>query len=713
MRLRLFLLGTLAAIVAVGVVLFRDASHAFLSAKDFAGLRTHFSQVAGEHESQLGLREALQNPDYRRALAAHEVVRITGEAALGELLKQPNGSDFLKTFLADTAWMEAYLGTGFDPKPAGLEVLRRLHLIEPKAQAHARELMAALAITYTASPYAENLTRMANPTGFGSTPENRFRFYRQAQAEGKLHRMFSSLRAWELCFVVSSNCDDAALSWMLSNINVPIGRLTDACWAIRYQGVSAFGESIQGPLFYTAGRDWLNWAENLSIQGGVCGSLSHFGAVAARARGIPAYTCGQPGHCAYAVRHARGEWVGGFGGPDGSPHFSPWGWNYAHVMALEAAFADDAAASKAKRHLWQSRLPGTPARQLEALALATAATPAFIPAWRERVDALLATKANGDTWRKLFREVQERFGKLSFPAAEILSKFESKLIEGVDTDRRMLLALEFQEHVGKGLQNWSWDMPADLVARQSKWFEGNDRTRFFNRTLALHASNKHFFGQLMAWGTKNLGKAADGTPLMAQALTEVIRLRSAPGSGLDDSSLRDITRSAILAAENARSADAFRLTAQAGERFATRSGEPRGDLSGPGKLVSDRGVPWLSSSSQWDQPWSHFGVINGNGGQFHTDREKEPSITVQLAETVTLASVTVEKIRGNEQRLRRAKLQVSTDGATWFDVATTENCPDIWKPQVDGRAARWVRLVALNDEGGDFLHLRSFLIRAR
>jgi hypothetical protein len=124
-------------------------------------------------------------------------------------------------------------------------------------------------------------------------------------------------------------------------------------------------------------------------------------------------------------------------------------------------------------------------------------------------------------------------------------------------------------------------------------------------------------------------------------------------------------------------------------------------------------VPWLSSSSQWDQPWSHFGVINGNGGQFHTDREKEPSITVQLAETVTLASVTVEKIRGNEQRLRRAKLQVSTDGATWFDVATTENCPDIWKPQVDGRAARWVRLVALNDEGGDFLHLRSFLIRAR
>jgi glycerol kinase len=74
------------------------------------------------------------------------------------------------------------------------------------------------------------------------------------------------------------------LAWMLDNINVPIGRLTDSCWAVRYQGASAFGETIQGPLFYVPGRDHLNWAEGILAQGGVCGSLSHFGAVAARAR---------------------------------------------------------------------------------------------------------------------------------------------------------------------------------------------------------------------------------------------------------------------------------------------------------------------------------------------------------------------------------------------------------------------------------------------
>ena len=714
MRLKLTLVLALLAAGALAWLGLRDPYAGAVGAKDPAAIRALALEAAAAGESSVStLPEALSDPAYRRALAVHEVLRVSGDDTVKEVLSKDGGPAFLKAFLADTDWMEAYLGTGFDPKPAGLDVLRRLHLAEPAASPHARELMAAVAITYTASPYAEELTRMAGAPRFRTTPEGRYRFYREAQDGGRLHRMFGTLRAWELCFVVSSRTDEDALAWMHANLNVPLARLTDACWAVRYQGASAFGESIQGPLFYVPGRDHLNWSAGVFHQGGVCGSLSHFGAVAARARGVPSYTCGQPGHCAYAVRHARGNWVGGFGGPDGSPHFSPWGWNFAHVLALESAFADDAKAAAAKRHLWQSRLPGPPQRRLEALALATAATPAFIPGWRERVDVLLAAGTGGEAWLKVYRELVASFGELAFPAGEILAKFEGKLIEGADTDRRMRLALEFQESAGKGLRSWSWDMPADIVARHSKWFEPRDRTRYFNRTLALHADNRHFFGQLMAWGTKNLGKDTDGTPLMTRALAEVIRLRASSGGGLSDDSLREITKSAILAAESARSPDAFRLAAKAGAKFADRNGNPRGDLSGPGRLVSDRAVMWLSSTSQWDEPWSHLGVIDGNGGKFHTDREKEPSVTVQLEEAVTLASMAVEKVPGCEERLRRAKIQVSTDGATWFDVATTEDCPVVWKPDVAGKRARWVRLVALNGDGGDFLHLRSFLIRAQ
>lgn len=683
---------------------------AFLGRKDIPGLQAAAAEACVKAESAGGAYA--DDPAYQRALAIHEVLRTSGEAAAG-LAAKPEGAAFLRVFLADTAWMRAYLGTGFEPKPAGLEVLRRLHGLEPQAKPHARELMAAIAITYTASNYAESLTRMAAAPRFGSTPENRYRFYRQAQDAGFLHRMFGSLRSWELCFVVSSNCDDDSLGWMLRNINVPIGRLTDACWAVRYQGASAFGETIQGPLFYVPGREHLNWAEGIIRQGGVCGSLSHFGAVAARARGIPAYTCGQPGHCAYAVRHARGEWVGGFGGPDGSPHFGPWGHNFAHVRALETAFADDARAARALSHLWRSRVPGPEARRADALAAATAATSAFLPAWLERAEILAKEgaldRAGAD---KLVGELVTAFGQHTLPMSQVLAKLESRLIGGLDIEGRMALALRIQAAVGRGHESWSWDMPSDLVARHSRWFEGADRARYFNQVLALHAGSKHFFGQLSAWGTKNLGKAADGTPLFTLALAEVVRMKAAT---LGDDSLREVTKTAILAAETARSAEAFQVAAKAGAKFASRGGEPRGDLSGPGRLVSDKAVPWLSTTSGWDQPWSHLGVINGQGGQFHTEREREPSLTLQLAEGGTLASVVVEKTRGNEHRLRRAKIQVSTDGATWFDAAETPACPDIWKVEFADREvrARWVRLVALNEGDGDYLHLRSFLVRAR
>ena len=480
---------------------------------------------------------------------------------------------------------------------------------------------------------------------------------------------------------------------------------------MRYQGVNAFGESVQGPLFYVPGRARLNWAEGVIKQGGVCGSLSHFGAVAARAHGIPAYTAGQPGHCAYAVRHARGQWVGGFGGPDGSPHFSPWGWNYAHILALEDAFASDAKADRAKRHLWQASVPGPAERTRAALAAATAATPAFIPAWKARVDLLRKDAGmTADAWERLYGEMAQSFGRNNRPLSETLALFEDKVVAGKDADAKLVFGLRVQADVGRGVESWSWEMDDELFGRHAKWFGEDDRLRFFVQALCLHIKSRHFFGKLADWGSKNLGKAADGTPRFAQALAEVVRIKAA---SLGPDALRDLTRQAILSAEQARSQSAFDAASDAGRAFAAKD-NPRGDLGGPGRLVSGEGMLWLSTTSGWDNPWAHRGVIDGTGGHFHTEREAHPSVTVQLRETVELASITIEKNRGNEGRLRRARIETSVDGATWFQVAGTENCPDIWKIDLSGQGkrARWVRLVADNGEG-DYLHLRSFLVRAK
>ena len=304
----------------------------------------------------------------------------------------------------------------------------------------------------------------------------------------------------------------------------------------------------------------------------------------------------------------------------------------------------------------------------------------------------------------------QSFGRNNRPLSETLALFEDKVVAGKDADAKLVFGLRVQADVGRGVESWSWEMDDELFGRHAKWFGEDDRLRFFVQALCLHIKSRHFFGKLADWGSKNLGKAADGTPRFAQALAEVVRLKAA---SLGPDALRDLTRQAILSAEQARSQSAFDAASDAGRAFAAKD-NPRGDLGGPGRLVSGEGMLWLSTTSGWDNPWAHRGVIDGTGGHFHTEREAHPSVTVQLRETVELASITIEKNRGNEGRLRRARIETSVDGATWFQVAGTENCPDIWKIDLSGQGkrARWVRLVADNGEG-DYLHLRSFLVRAK
>ena len=79
-----------------------------------------------------------------------------------------------------------------------------------------------------------------------------------------------------------------------------------ACWQAPYKLNNLFGDSIHGSAYY-APFGHLIHAERVRNVGGVCGSLSRYGANAARANGIPALTMGEPGHSAYAVRVARGE----------------------------------------------------------------------------------------------------------------------------------------------------------------------------------------------------------------------------------------------------------------------------------------------------------------------------------------------------------------------------------------------------------------------
>ena len=368
-----------------------------IASGDFDGLQTELrSTLLKAGEQTKSEQKLLQNRQYRHLLDMHELLRVTGPDKVKAVFsKSAQDAAFIKTFLQDPAWMELYLGAGLIPEnsPAGLQILSDIWKADGKSPdfRNYQSLATGLASVFSTGPMAGRLkTNSAN-----SNPVRRYRIFKKLHQENRLHPGFIKLRPWEMRFVVGSPWDDKSYEWSNEHVNLPWRRYTAACWAAPYTGHNFFGDTIQGPLFYVPWRDLNTTAENTQIIGGVCGGLSYFGTMAAQAHGIPAYPVGQPGHCAYAVRVKRGEWKGGFGGPDGGMHNHIFGSQApTSYLLMENVFADNDKADQA--YLWaaQARLDeasGNKDKAIQAWEEALRQTPLH-PFFRTELQRLLMEK---------------------------------------------------------------------------------------------------------------------------------------------------------------------------------------------------------------------------------------------------------------------------------------------------------------------------------
>ena len=368
-----------------------------IASGDFDGLQTELrSTLLKAGEQTKSEQKLLQNRQYRHLLDMHEFLRVTGPDKVKAVFsKSAQDAAFIKTFLQDPAWMELYLGAGLIPEnsPEGLQILSDIWKTDGKSPdfRNYQSLATGLASVFSTGPVAGRLkTNSAN-----SNPVRRYRIFKKLHQENKLHPGFIKLRPWEMRFVVGSPWDDKSYEWSNEHVNLPWRRYTAACWAAPYTGHNFFGDTIQGPLFYVPWRDLHTTAENTQIIGGVCGGLSYFGTIAAQAHGIPAYPVGQPGHCAYAVRVKRGEWKGGFGGPDGGMHNHIFGSQApTSYLLMENVFADNDKADQA--YLWaaQARLDeasGNKDKAIQAWEEALRQTPLH-PFFRTELQRLLMEK---------------------------------------------------------------------------------------------------------------------------------------------------------------------------------------------------------------------------------------------------------------------------------------------------------------------------------
>ena len=695
-----------------------------ISSGDFAGLQTEIRealQAAGEQTK--ATQKLLQDNKYRHLLDIHELLRVTGPDNMKAIFsKSPQDAAFVKAFLQNPVWMELYLGAGLIPEnsPAGIQILSDIWKADGKSPDFRtyQSLATGIASVFSTGPFAGKLK--ANSAN--CNPVRRYQIFKKLHQENKMHPGFIKLRPWEIRFVTGIHWDDKSYEWLNEHINLPWRRYTDACWAAPYTGSNFFGDTIQGPLFYVPWRDSSGEAENTRTIGGVCGGLSHFGTMAAQAHGIPAYPVGQPGHCAYAVRVKRGQWKGGFGGPDGGMHNHIFGSEApTSYLLMEAVFADNEKIDLAYQWASQARLDeilGNKDKAIQSWQEALKQTPLH-PFFRTELQRLLLEKQGMQPidWYVYAKDALSHYKGNGFAAFNILKDVQNKFLMDIPAADRIAWFRDLHETIAATPTSWAVKFQPVLDSQSAFLTTPQEKAAYLETVLSTHlkTGDGTNFGQALEWAVKTFvenGQADTFSSAFAKVAQQAGG-NDASGAAPDPKKLKEAYGKAIYATEVARSIPAFQTLSKAAASFSdanTSSSTVNTPVPQGWKLVPADGMVRCSTTCQWDSPWDHINLLRPCGGSHHTDKETNPNVIVELKNGVNLAGLIITKRNGNEDRMKKMEVSTSTDGATWFPLASTDNMPKEWIVTApEGTRAKWIKVEAKNAQP-EFMHLRHILV---
>lgn len=672
-----------------------------------------------------GKKLSPENTGVLRAAMLLEIIRVTGSDIMTAYAKDADKRAFLAEFAQDADWQELYLGCGLVPyrTDIGINVLYRIWKAE-KGKVADKRLAVALASVWGGGETAPNpniLTR--NPSRFN--PVWRYQFFCKQQAAGLLHPDYPKLKPWELRFVVGipgQDWDDGSYAYAAENINMPWDQYTAACWAAAYTGQSKFGDTVQGGMYNLPFSDE-STAETTHRNGGVCGAMSHLGAVAAMSHGIPAFTVGQPGHCAYGVRVERGKWVGGFGGPDGGAQNyiftakAPTGY-----LLMETVFGDDAGVAKAYRQSICARAAEATGDRKGALALWQQAlkTSPLHPFFRKELHRLMKeTGTSADAWFSYLQQTIPLYRGNGFSSVDMAADI-SDIIAGMSDDRKVDIYGRMHTAIASTQSSWATSC-GDILTAQYATLGGEPAQEAFLSMLFnthMNAGDGTVFGQALEWAVKTFvqgGKAETFSRAFAAAA------QSAPTTADENgkeraAKMKEAYAKAIIAAEQARSAPAFRMLVTAALQ-ASGPVTPAGKLSGqnaPAGAPAEAALFRSSSTGSWDSPTAHAALMTTAGGHCHSAKEERPFFIVELKDGAELTGCIIRKTDGNAQRMKKATVYTSADGATWMAKASTDDMPHEWSISFPaGTKGKWVKVEFDNSAAPDFAHLSHFIVYTR
>lgn len=691
------------------------------------------------------LAQAMASAATRRDLARHELIRRCGADALNQLAARHGGVAFLGEFTNDTGWMESFLANDACPWPQALDNLRFLHAnADPDL---------------TSQPlYRKLATAMALAAGEMNRYRLLDRYHHTVRVHrgGLLHASFDDLTIREMRWAILLTGTAVDYQYIVDATQVRLGEYLGSCWGIGYIDPNAYGYSVQGwgyvdpwTHFYGTGTGDRPFRAQRHV-GGVCGTLSGYGATCARAHGVMSTTVGQPGHCAYVVRIGL-EWPTGYdvSGPEtnGASVFEGTGFAtmnrlYEVIHANQSAYLQSSRLSWAAHAIHDQHKPATGATPWNtdwssAWMQALAAQPIHYPLWLEYIKTLEACPdVPAATWQKLIATIAPAFAPYHESGWALINRCYAKVAPAMQAPDRMALLLKCHQCLtqANAPKFMGYNFGGVLNAQADSLGDPALAVEFLGQLLKIHhsadASQNRVFGDVMNWGITRFS----ANPATAAAYAKVIgTFFTAQGKDADPNQMRNQITAGIRKACEIGDIPSYQLWTTMAARLlpAVQPGDihlnaqqfaaPPKVTPFPGVLLGKDGLLQTSSACQYDRPLTYPAILDGSApGYFDTNNEEKPWAQVALAGDSEVSGIVLvnryELPPDHEEFLWAAPLKVfaSPDGKTWTEVATCDKADVVMPIDLAGKVprAKFIRIErqVVDKAKPPRLHFRNLLI---
>jgi len=623
----------------------------------------------------------LDEVEFSRNLAAYELVRQIGYQFFADFKTYPNSTDFLNLLLMNQKKLELLIYGHENGKvsPAVMYTLYCIWKVDPDLFDHSvySKMAVAFAIQSGGKFEPGKTLRRRNT--------ERYLTYKGMHKAGRMHGDFdtSSIIDMRQTLIIGGRFSTRHdVTYLSKERNHKRGSYAGACWAVPYRKYNTFGNSIHGRDYYWPWAHQWPSAKTYDVIGGVCSSLSTYEAKATQIHGIPSTTAGQPGHCAYVLKHVPNKWrVSNSVSNPTRPH-TYWRGHYDYLALKEAIFSDMASVRRAWQYVWLSKAisPNTISKDEKipmssiTLALYTEAlkhSPLQLGIWYSFADALKLSETDEKRWQDLGKQITDNFNNHTIAAWDLIHKYVTPSIEERGDDTFVKTLISYHKTL----------LQSEPVSTHLGWIKDvNRRFEFFKELIKIYEGHRNF------WTVYNAGKGFGRNKQTADAYTEFLaelyKRKGKDGSSKLLTGLNEM----ILEFEKKKNFDQFQHVSKIGKNIISRDDSIKHvNLSTktlasypelpkmPGTLLSESSILQLSrSDGTHDRPIFHHAALSGDKlGYLCTAQDYKPSATVIFPNKVQLQGISIvtryEYKKGSPVPLT---LKISENGKKWETIKT-------------------------------------------